>query len=135
MYTLDGFTLARDESLLLSVINTPPAAAGFDSVTGSTADECGATVTPDASVMSERVVTVTVAFPGATFAAVVVAAITAVPGPEPVTGTVTLVELAPNVTAEGTVATVVLSDLSDTISPPAGAGAERVSVRFAVFVP
>ena len=52
MNRLDGFTATREVSLLLSVTNTPPAPAGFDSVTGSTADACGATVTPDARVMS-----------------------------------------------------------------------------------
>jgi hypothetical protein len=126
--------VTREGSLLLSVRNTPPGAAGFDSVTGSTTDDCGATVIPDARAISERVVTVTVALADATFGAVVVAAITAVPAPAAVTGTLTVVAFAGKLTVDGTPATFVLLDVRETMRPVAGAGAERVNVKFSVLL-
>ena len=52
------------------------------------------------------------------------------PGATPVTGTVTLVVPARKVTDAGTVATPVLSEIKLMVCPPAGAGADRFSVRF-----
>ena len=48
------------------------------------------------------------------------------PGPTGVTGTFTLVMLAMNVAVAGTVATAVLLELKLTVSPPAGAGDDRL---------
>jgi hypothetical protein len=59
----------------------------------------------------------------------------AVPAATPVTATVALVAFAANVTVKGTVATNGLLELRVTVKPPAGAGADKVSVRFWVAVP
>jgi hypothetical protein len=53
----------------------------------------------------------------------------------PVTGTVVVVALAANVAVAATVATAVLLELTLTVRPPAGAGCDKVSVRFCVAVP
>lgn len=53
------------------------------------------------------------------------------PAPTPVTGTDTLAAPVPRLTSEGTVATVVLLELRVT-TKPAGAGADRFSVRFCI---
>jgi hypothetical protein len=46
-----------------------------------------------------------------------------------------VVALDANVTVAGTVATAVLLELKLTVNPPAGAGPDRVSVRFCGIVP
>jgi hypothetical protein len=60
------------------------------------------------------------------------------PGATPVTGT-RIFEAEPpfgnSVTVGGTVATLVLLELRLTVSPPAGADAESVRVKFCVAVP
>jgi hypothetical protein len=68
------------------------------------------------------------------FGAVVLAVIVADADPvaTPVTGTLTVVAPAANVTEVGTVAALVLLDARLMVSPPAGAGPERVSVAFCV---
>ena len=66
---------------------------------------------------------------------VALACIVAVPGTTPVTATAAVVALAANVTVAGTVAIDVLLELKLTVSPPAGAGPERVSVRFCETAP
>jgi hypothetical protein len=63
------------------------------------------------------------------------ARITVDPGATPVTGTVVVVAEGANTAVAGTVATPVLSEARLTIKPPAGAGADNVSVRFLVVVP
>src|SRR5262245_21042366 len=58
------------------------------------------------------------------------------PGATPVTDTVALAVLPGMVTVEGTVATAGLLELKLTTRPPAGAGEERVSVKFCLaFLP
>jgi len=57
------------------------------------------------------------------------------PGATAVTGTCTAVVPAVNVATEGTVATFVLLEERFTTTPPAGAWAESVSVKFWVPVP
>ena len=124
MVTLEG-------SLLIRLMNTPPDGAGTASVTGNGAvwpnctftlagrmiPGCGAeTVTPAAAVPKLGVEAEIVAVPAAT----------------PVTGTATWVALAAKATVAGTVATPVLVELKVTVAPPAGAGADRFSVRFCV---
>src|SRR5437588_10813894 len=61
--------------------------------------------------------------------------IVVVPSATPVTVTVALVALAAMVTVAGTVATPVLLELRFITTPPAGAGADKFSVRFWVAVP
>src|SRR6202011_5990660 len=60
------------------------------------------------------------------------AVIVADPTDTPVTATATLVVLAANVTVAGTVVTLRLLELRLTGKPPAGAGPDRVSVKFPV---
>ena len=79
--------------------------------------------------MSTDVLTVTFAVASATVA--LLARITADPAATPVTETIAVVAFSGMVTvAEATVAAAVLLELTLRISPPAGAGPERVSVRF-----
>jgi len=62
------------------------------------------------------------------------AVIMAEPGATPVTGTLTEVAPEANVTLPGTVTKAMLEELRLTVTPPVGAGAGSVSVRFcAVF--
>lgn len=56
--------------------------------------------------------------------------ITVEPMLTPVTGTVTLVVPAANVTVAGTVAVVGFVELRLMVKPPAGAAADRMSVKF-----
>ena len=51
------------------------------------------------------------------------------------TGTFTVLELAWKVTLNGTVATAVLVEARTMVNPPAGAGTDKVNVRFCVTVP
>ena len=57
------------------------------------------------------------------------------PAATPVTGTVTVVALAAMVTVAGTVAAAMAEELRLTVSPPVGAGPDKVRVRFLVSVP
>src|SRR3954447_11963527 len=63
------------------------------------------------------------------------ARITVEPAATPVTGTVAVVTPAAKATVAGTVATAGLSELTLMVTPPAGAGADKVKVRFPVAVP
>jgi hypothetical protein len=92
---------------------------------------CVDCVAPELIVTEAGVAAVTVilAVVLGTFGATVLAVIVAVPGPAPVTGTVTLVAFVANATETGTVATLVLLEARVMIRP-AGAGADRLSMRF-----
>ena len=126
-----GATVAFDGSLLLNVMNTPPAGAAVPNVTGNGPDWPGGTVIfagrmiPDSA---EDTVTLAVVTPKFGVLAVIVAE----PAPTPVTGTLTLVPNAPNVTTAGTVATPGLVEVKLAVSPPAGAGPDRFRVIFCV---
>jgi hypothetical protein len=61
--------------------------------------------------------------------------IVAEPAATPVTGTVAVVPPAAMFAVAGTVAAAVLLELKLIVTPPAGAGADRVNVRFCVAVP
>ena len=58
-----------------------------------------------------------------------------VPAETPVTATTALLKFPAIVTLDGTVATAGLLELRLRVNPPAGAGADNVSVRFWVLVP
>ena len=126
-------TVAFDVSPLVRLTVTPPAGAATDKVTWNTADCPIVIVVLDGRRIAPAAVTVTPAIalgiPGA------LAVMVANPGAAPVTGTVAEVAFAPKVTLGGTVAALVLFELRFTVRPPAGAGADKVSVRFCVPVP
>jgi len=72
---------------------------------------------------------------GVTVTLAAVAPMVVVPPPTPVTGMLTVVVPCAMVTVAGTVATPVLEELTLKVTPPVGALAERVRVRFWVAVP
>ena len=98
MMMFSGEMVAVDGSLLLRLTKTPPDGAARASVTGKFTCWPGATTTPVGSIMSRPEVIVTVADALPAFEAVLVAVIVAEPAATPVTGTLTLVEAAVNVT-------------------------------------
>ena len=128
MKMFEGATVTVEGSLLTSEINTPPAGAAVDNVTGNDADWPGATVvTAGRMIPDDEAETVALPFAFPKFG--VLAVMVADPGVTPVTGTVTLVAPAPNVTIAGTVATPVLLELRLAVSP-AVAAADRFKVKF-----
>jgi hypothetical protein len=90
-------------------------------------------VSGDVVVIARPVTTLMVAVPLAIPDTLELAVICAVPAPTPVTVTVAVFWLCGIVTLGGTVATLVASEVSVTITPPTGADPERVSVRLDVF--
>ena len=127
MNTLDTFRLTFDGSLLESERNTPPEGAGFAKVMGKFACWPGGTVRLTGRIMSPE--TVTLAVVSARFGSAL-AWIAVEPAERPVTGTFTVVAPAPKVAVAGTVAAAELLELRLTVTPPAGAGPDSVSVRF-----
>ena len=132
--TLAGEIVTLVVSLLLKLTVTPPAGAAVPRVTAKAADWVGPTVTPDGSVMVPGATTVTLAVVSGIFGKEL-AWIVVEPGATPVTVTVAEVALAATLTVAGTVAAAVLLELKLIVTPPAGAGADRVNVRFCVAVP
>jgi len=126
-------TVAFVVSLLVSVTVTPPAGAACGSVTVNAAECASPTVTFDCRLIPPAVVTFTAA--AVLAIAVALALIVVLPTATPVTGTLTLVAPAANVTVAGTVATAGLLELRFTVRPAAGAGPDSVSVRFCVVGP
>jgi len=112
----------------MSVMVTPPAGAGADRVIGYGTGVREVNVTGDGTLIVP-LTTVTLAVASAMFGALA-RIVTGPPCATPVTGTGTLVEPAGITTVAGTVATPVLLELTFSVTPPAGAGAERVRVRF-----
>jgi hypothetical protein len=128
-----GETVKVEGSLLARAINTVDE-AGAARLTGNGAHSPGATVTFAGRIMSAAVLTVTFAVASVRLGAL--ARITDVPGATPVTDTVTVVSFSGMLTVgEATVATPVLLELTLNVKPPAGAGPDKVSVRFCVAVP
>jgi hypothetical protein len=126
-----GVTVTLERSLLSRVTITPPAGAACDRVTANVADCPSPTVVVAGTLTDSTACTVTLAvalgIPGA------LAVIVAEPAATPVTGTGTLVAPATKFTLPGTVALLGLLELRVTVNPPAGAGADRFSVRFPVL--
>lgn len=126
-------TLTLEGSLLVSV-RVSAEGAGVDNVTGN------GTVWPSpkpgaaGSVMVPRIWTVTLAVASGMFGKLL-AWIVAEPAAIPVTATEVVRAPAENEAVVGTVATEVLLELRFTVSPDAGAGADKVSVRFCVAAP
>ena len=132
--TVVGETVTLAVSLLDRATVTPPDGAAAGNVTANAADWLGPTVTFDGRPMVPALTTVTLAVVSAKFGREL-AWIVVVPSATPVTVTVALVALAAMVTVAGTVATPVLLELRFITTPPAGAGADKFSVRFWVAVP
>ena len=125
----EGNTTTIEGSLLASVMNTPPAGAAVPKLIGKLTVSPGAKLTlPGTSIPpAAGCVTVKLAVALAMFGALAV--MVADPADTAVTGSTTLVEPVPKLAVAGTVATAVLLELRLTTSP-AGAGADRFSVRF-----
>jgi len=132
--TVVGETVTLAVSLLDRATVTPPDGAAAGNVTANAADWLGPTVTFDGRPMVPALTTVTLAVVSAMLGREL-AWMVVVPGVTLVTGTVTLVALAAIVTVAGTVATPVLLELKLKATPPAGAGADKFSVRFWVAIP
>lgn len=128
--TLVGDTLTLEGSLLESVNVTPPAGAGEDKVTGNGTDWPSPAFTFDGRLTVPKTSTVIFALAPAMLGALVAAVTVAEPTPMPVTGTVMLVVFCGMTTLAGTVAMSGLFEFKVTAKPPAGAGDERVKVRF-----
>ena len=89
-------------------------------------------MTPEATEILEIEPAVTAAVALGTLGTPAVAVIVAEPMPATLTGTLTAVVLAGKVTDAATAATPGLLELSDTVSPVAGAGDDRFKDRFCV---
>ena len=128
MIMFGGEIVTLDVSLLSSEIMTPPAGAGFISVTASGATCPGSTVTLAASIKSGAAPTVTVALASGILGKAL-AWIVVVPGDLPVMVTLALVAFAANVTVPGTLAVPGFSEFRLTVKPPSGAGADKFNAK------
>lgn len=129
--TIAGEIATFDVSLLFNVTVTPPAGAAGPMVTAKGADCPNGTLRPEGRPIVPEPITVTVAVVSPK-AGSELAWITAEPGLAPVTGTEALELKGATNTVAGTVATPGLLELRLKVTPPAGAGEERVSERFCV---
>ena len=106
--------------------------AGEGSVTANGTDWPGATVTFAGNTIAPALWTVTVAVPLETLEDVAAAVTVVDPEATPLTAMVAVVALAAMVTDAGMVTIPAVPVLKLASKPPAGAGPERVSVRFCV---
>jgi hypothetical protein len=134
MVTVEGAMVTFVRSLLTRLIVTPPVGAGADRVTANVADWPGPTLTPGGRTIVPGLTTLTVA-PVSAISGKALAWIVVSPSATLVTGTMTLEALPGIRTVAGTVATAGFKELKLIDRPPAGAGAERFSVRFCVATP
>ena len=125
-----GDTVTFVGSLLTSEMNTPPAGAAVPKVTGKFSVSPGINVIAAGRIIGAGLKTVMVAVALARLGPLAV--IVAEPVPIAVTGTLTLILFAGMVTVGGTVATPGLLELRLIVCPPAGAAADKLSVRFCV---
>ena len=133
--TVAGEMLTLFESLLASVTVTPPAGAGPGSVTWNAADWPKATLTFEGSRMAPLFCTVTAAVAFETFGETVLAVIVVVPAETPVTGKIAVVAPAAMVAVAGIVIIPAVLLAKVIATPPAGAGADSVKVRFCGVAP
>jgi len=134
MVIVEGNTDAIKGLVLANVRYTVPVGA-VPSDTGKLTVLPGVTVTLEGNRMPPLDGCVTVTLAVALARLVALAVMVTDPAVTPVTGTVTLVALAPMLTVAGVEATAALLELRLTDSPPAGAGADRFRVRFWVSAP
>jgi hypothetical protein len=129
MKTLAGDTLTSPILVLLKEMVTPPVGAGTLRLTGRGPEEPHCPMIMKAgSCTAGGLITVTVAVVSANMGRLL-AWMTADPNPAPDTGTLVVEEFAAKVTVAGTDATLGLLELTFTVRPPAGAGAESARVR------
>jgi hypothetical protein len=133
MLIVGGEMVTFEVSLLDSVI-VRALGAGVARLTAKVAVPPSPTVGFEGRVIDPGAWSVTLAVVSGIYG-VLLAWITVLPGATPVTGTATLLVPPVNVTVVGTVATAALLELRLTVTPAAGALAERFSVRFCVAVP
>lgn len=114
-------------SLLVSVTTVPPAGAGADKVTGNGADSPSPTLAFPGTVMLPRTATDTLAVASLRYGSEL-ARIVVLPAATPFTGTVSVFAPTGNGSEAGTDAIPGLSEVR-VMFKPAGAGAERFSVR------
>ena len=131
--TLAGETLTFVASLLVSVTVTPPVGAGVGNVTWKAADCPRATLTLAGSEMAPEAWTVTLAV--ALGMSCALAVIVVEPALTPCTATVAVVAFAAIDAVAGTFTMPPGLALRLTVSPPAGAGPDRVTVKFLDSVP
>lgn len=117
----------------VNVTVTPPAGAGLLRTIGKLTNRFGATVRPGVNVIVPGPETVMVEDVSAKFGRLL-ARITVVPTDFEVTLTPTEEEFPGMNTVAGTVATAVLSELMLIVNPLAGAGEDKVKVRFFVVL-
>jgi hypothetical protein len=128
MATLPGSLLDRSTV-------APPGGAATGSVTVNGDDWPNWRVKFDGRLIGPAFSTVTVTVADGPPGVAALAVIVVEPGPAPVTGTLAVVAPAAIVAVEGIVTICSGAALKLTIKPPAGAGDERVSVRFCVAGP
>src|ERR1017187_7671995 len=134
MVTLLGEIVTLDVSLLASATVTLLAGA-CDKATTSVAVWPKPTVALVGRTMAPGLSTVTLVVAFAIVDATAVAVIVVGPALTEVTSTFIVVAFAGKTTFVGTVATLVLLEFRLTVSPTAGAGAERLSATFCVVIP
>ena len=122
--------MTLEVSLLDKVTVTPPAGAGEDRLTANMVDCPSDATIPGARTTDPAACTVISAVALAMFGAAALAVMVALPGAMGVTGTLTVVAEAANVTVAGTVAAPVLLEVRFIVRPPAGAGPDRLNARF-----
>jgi len=128
--TLVGAIVSLPVSALVSVIVTPPKGAGVPRLIGNAAVWPSDTVGLEGTLIAPGAEMVMLAVAPRMFGAPGVAEMVAVPEETPVTSTLMLVKFAGIVTDGGTVRIAGLLELRPMGTPPAGAGAERLSVMF-----
>ena len=128
MKTLEGDTVAFEVEV--REIVTPPRGAGTDNAIGTVTGTPTLTLALDGQSMEPVLTTVTFSVADASCGIGALAAMIALPPAIPVTGTATLNAPAGNTTPGGTVATAELLEIRKTVSPPTGAGPERLRIAF-----
>lgn len=128
-----GEMVTFEGSLLVRLMNAPPAGAGVPKVMGKFTVSPGARLILAGRMIAAAPATVMPAVAGANPAALAV--MVADPGDPAVTGTVTLLPFEGTVTVAGTEATAGLVEFRFTVRPPTGAGDGRDKVRFWVPAP
>jgi len=127
-----GWIVAIPVLLLLRFTVRPFAGAAGEMLILKAADWPGPTATFSGTLMLPGAATVTMTLAGVTFGAIELAEMVAAPAAMADTCTLAVVPFAAKLTVAGTMATLVFEEPRFTVKPPAGAGADRVSVKFCI---